>query len=176
MDYMRTFTREVEHVWKRELSTSAALFYLVRYPGLISTLFVVLEETGWAGISDKYAYAKLDISYTTSPAPGCGVTPDMSDAMYENCMSLTSRARLSAVLTDMVVLGITIWKARTTRVQGVKISVKSTMVYILMRDGVLYFGVLLIANLIGLILARFLVVRSPDLQLMRGSSLTPGTL
>ncbi len=44
-------------------------------------------------------------------------------------------ARLSAVLTDMVVLGITIWKARTTRVQGVKISVKSTMVYILMRDG-----------------------------------------
>lgn len=45
-------------------------------------------------------------------------------------------ARSSAVLTDMVVLGITICKARPVRVQGVKVSLKSTMMSILMRDGV----------------------------------------
>lgn len=44
-------------------------------------------------------------------------------------------ARLAAVLTDMIVLAITIWKARPVRIQGVKLGVKSTMVNILMRDG-----------------------------------------
>ncbi|EIW55125.1 uncharacterized protein TRAVEDRAFT_51249 [Trametes versicolor FP-101664 SS1] len=61
----------------------------------------------------------------------------------------------------MVVLGITIWKARPVRVEGVKFGVKSTVTSILMRDGVLYFGVLLIANLIGLIIVRFFVFIQP---------------
>lgn len=53
MDYILTFAREVEHIWKREYSASAMLFCLVRYSGLVNTLFVVLVETGRTGISDK---------------------------------------------------------------------------------------------------------------------------
>lgn len=52
-DYSLTFTREVERIWKRGFSTPAVLFYLVRYPALISVIFVILEETSWAGISDQ---------------------------------------------------------------------------------------------------------------------------
>ncbi|EIW55124.1 uncharacterized protein TRAVEDRAFT_51248 [Trametes versicolor FP-101664 SS1] len=81
----------VEHIWKREYSPSAMLFCLVRYSGLVNTLFVVLVETGRTGISDKSA-------------------PTVTFRHYR---------------------------------------------------GVLYFGVLLIANLIGLILVRFLALIQP---------------
>ncbi|EIW55132.1 uncharacterized protein TRAVEDRAFT_30982 [Trametes versicolor FP-101664 SS1] len=108
-----------------------------------------------------YTFIKLNIFHTTAPVPGCGFAPDMPDAMYEKWII---GARLAAVLTDMIVLAITIWKARPVRIQGVKLGVKSTMVNILMRDGVLYFGVLLIANLIGLILVRLFIVNPKELH------------
>lgn len=56
-DYSLTFTREVERIWKHGFSTPAVLFYLVRYPALMSVLFVILEETSWAGISDRVCSA-----------------------------------------------------------------------------------------------------------------------
>lgn len=67
MDYILTFTREVEHIWKREYSPSAVLFCLVRYSGLVNTLFVVLVETGWTGISDKVHVASLVENLCYSP-------------------------------------------------------------------------------------------------------------
>lgn len=44
-------------------------------------------------------------------------------------------ARSSALLTDMVVLVITIWKARLVQAPGVKLSVKFTVADSLMQDG-----------------------------------------
>lgn len=44
-------------------------------------------------------------------------------------------ARASAVLTDMVVLGITLKKARPIRVKGAKTGSVSAMASIIMRDG-----------------------------------------
>ncbi|KAL1949134.1 hypothetical protein VTO73DRAFT_10940 [Trametes versicolor] len=52
-DYCLTFTREVERIWKHEFSTPVVLFYLVRYPAMISALNIFLNLTGWRGISDK---------------------------------------------------------------------------------------------------------------------------
>lgn len=56
-DYSLTFTREVERIWKHEFSTPVVLFYLVRYPAMISALNVFLNLMGWRGISDKVRVA-----------------------------------------------------------------------------------------------------------------------
>lgn len=56
-DYCLTFTREVERIWKHEFSTPVVLFYLVRYPAMISALNIFLNLTGWRGISDKVRVA-----------------------------------------------------------------------------------------------------------------------
>lgn len=57
LDYSLTFTREVERIWKYEFSTPVVLFYLVRYPAMISAFNVFLNLTGWRGISDKVRVA-----------------------------------------------------------------------------------------------------------------------
>lgn len=74
-DYGLTFTREVERIWKRGLSAPAVLFYCVRYPALVSTIFIILDETAWAGISDEVCVA-LTISFRRFieplyPGPRC---------------------------------------------------------------------------------------------------------
>ncbi len=51
-DYSLT-SREVEYIWKRKFSTPTVLFYLVRYLGLFTTIFSVMEVTGWTGRSAK---------------------------------------------------------------------------------------------------------------------------
>ncbi|KAL7277286.1 hypothetical protein ACG7TL_009142 [Trametes sanguinea] len=51
-DYMLTFAREVRRIWKLRFTTSAMLFYCVRYSALFNTIFVVLEQTQWKGVSD----------------------------------------------------------------------------------------------------------------------------
>ncbi|KAL1949132.1 hypothetical protein VTO73DRAFT_10938 [Trametes versicolor] len=139
-DYSLTFAREVEHIWKREFSTTAVLFYFFRYLGLITTIFAVLAVAGWTGISPK-----LYVARSLHVCAMRGVTKKFTGIIG---------ARSSAVLTDMIVLCITIWKARPVQVLSIasRLSVKSTVANILMRDGVLYFGVLLFTNLVGLIL------------------------
>lgn len=52
-DYSLTFTREVERIWKHEFSTPVILFYIIRYSAMISALLVILDLTGWRGVSDK---------------------------------------------------------------------------------------------------------------------------
>ncbi|KAI0325339.1 hypothetical protein GY45DRAFT_1261025 [Cubamyces sp. BRFM 1775] len=52
-DYFLTLTREAQRIWKLKLAPSAIIFYCVRYPALFSTLFVILEQTRWSGISDE---------------------------------------------------------------------------------------------------------------------------
>ncbi|KAI0676425.1 hypothetical protein C8Q78DRAFT_1073233 [Trametes maxima] len=65
-------------------------------------------------------------------------------------------ARASSVLADLLVLIVTIAKTRPLQVAGAAANFTSKIAEILMRDGVLYFGVLLTTNLIGLGLIRFL--------------------
>ncbi|OJT14306.1 hypothetical protein TRAPUB_9167 [Trametes pubescens] len=83
-DYTLTFTREVERIWKREFSTPVILFYLVRYPAMVSALLLILNMTGWQGISDKYTFVRLNIFYAISSVGGsCEFAPDMPEATYE---------------------------------------------------------------------------------------------
>ncbi|KAH9899287.1 hypothetical protein C8Q73DRAFT_313597 [Cubamyces lactineus] len=63
-------------------------------------------------------------------------------------------ARISTVLTDAIVLAITISKTRALRTEAAAISFVSTIADILARDGTLYFVVLLLANLVGLSLVK----------------------
>ncbi|KAI0654362.1 hypothetical protein C8Q70DRAFT_883259, partial [Cubamyces menziesii] len=58
-DYCLTFTREIQRIWKLKLAPSAIIFYCVRYPALFSTLFVILEQTRWSGISDPVTFSAL---------------------------------------------------------------------------------------------------------------------
>ncbi|KAH9899286.1 hypothetical protein C8Q73DRAFT_639740, partial [Cubamyces lactineus] len=58
-DYCLIFTREVQRIWKLKHAPSAIIFYCVRYPSLFSTLFVILEQTRWSGISDEVTFSAL---------------------------------------------------------------------------------------------------------------------
>ncbi|KAI9065336.1 hypothetical protein FKP32DRAFT_1568312, partial [Trametes sanguinea] len=58
-DYILTFSREVQRIWKLRFTTSAMLFYCVRYSALFNTIFVVLEQTQWNGISDMVLFSAL---------------------------------------------------------------------------------------------------------------------
>ncbi|OSC97812.1 hypothetical protein PYCCODRAFT_1376405, partial [Trametes coccinea BRFM310] len=58
-DYMLTFAREVRRIWKLRFTTSAMLFYCVRYSALFNTIFVVLEQTQWKGPSLSVVFSAL---------------------------------------------------------------------------------------------------------------------
>ncbi|KAH9942050.1 hypothetical protein B0H21DRAFT_751393, partial [Amylocystis lapponica] len=52
-DYCLTFDREVEYFWKAKLSPIALLFYVMRYTGLFTIIFVMLESSiKWTARSD----------------------------------------------------------------------------------------------------------------------------
>ncbi|KAI0703648.1 hypothetical protein C8T65DRAFT_654645 [Cerioporus squamosus] len=52
-EYCLTFHREVQQIWRRGFSSSTFLFYAVRYPAVISPLFVILDLSPWNGQSDR---------------------------------------------------------------------------------------------------------------------------
>ncbi|KAI0654367.1 hypothetical protein C8Q70DRAFT_925911 [Cubamyces menziesii] len=60
-DYCLTLGREARLVWRRGFSTSAVLFYGVRYPALFSTIFVVMDLTNWKGMSDWVLFSALRV-------------------------------------------------------------------------------------------------------------------
>ncbi|KAI0366870.1 hypothetical protein BV20DRAFT_1094260 [Pilatotrama ljubarskyi] len=187
-DYSLTLAREVERIWKLGFSVPAVIFHCVRYSALVNILFVILDQTPWKGISDMscsiivhfeialnmvllvaaavfsalraYALSWQDarvlvvvlVLGLVHPAIvlGCGFSPSISPALYENW-----------VLADLVVVVITVANTWSLRVQAARISFRSQIMDILMRDGAIYFSVLLVANLVGLALVRSFTLIQP---------------
>ncbi|KAI0356045.1 hypothetical protein OH77DRAFT_1402140, partial [Trametes cingulata] len=58
-DYSLTLAREVERIWKLGFSVSAVIFYCVRYSALVNTIFVILDQTSWRGLSDTVLFSAL---------------------------------------------------------------------------------------------------------------------
>ncbi|KAL7277288.1 hypothetical protein ACG7TL_009144 [Trametes sanguinea] len=174
--------REVQLVWRRGFSTSTVLFFGVRYPAVFSTIFVVMDMTSWKGMSDwefadqisiisEYTFTRMEPVNYTFPSPACGFNSTISNTDYENHVirvgihtppfSWMIGGRLSSVLADVLVLIATWTRTRPMRVEASKINFTARFAAILMRDGTLYFVVLLVANLIGLGLARRIELIEP---------------
>ncbi|CDO70386.1 hypothetical protein BN946_scf184999.g26 [Trametes cinnabarina] len=189
-NYILTFTREVQRIWKLRFTTSAILFYCVRYSALFNTIFIVLEQTRWNGISDirpvsmtcwsvhmllKLHYRKQLCNYAAvangpqyhTARVGFGVlrSPRIRpigseylnprrgfDSRVRQSYDISGiiGARASSVVTDFLVLTITVLKTRPIQTEAPLVSIKTTVADILMRDGALYFAILLVANVIGL--------------------------
>ncbi|KAI0760256.1 hypothetical protein C8Q74DRAFT_213959 [Fomes fomentarius] len=62
-DYSITIGSEVRLIWPRRLSGPSILFYTVRYPALLNTLFVILNEVLWRGISNEVNFCMMYGSY-----------------------------------------------------------------------------------------------------------------
>ncbi|KAI0325340.1 hypothetical protein GY45DRAFT_1261033, partial [Cubamyces sp. BRFM 1775] len=109
-----------------------------------------------------YTFVESEVFYIDYPYRACGFSPTISPVEFERyrCNTLwIIGARTSTVLTDTIVLAITISKTRAIRTEAAVISFVSTIADILARDGTLYFVVLLLANLIGLGLVTSFEVR-----------------
>ncbi|RPD75587.1 hypothetical protein L226DRAFT_49377 [Lentinus tigrinus ALCF2SS1-7] len=52
-DYCLTFGREVQYIWPLRLSVPSLLFFAVRYPALVNTAFIILDQTCWRGMTDE---------------------------------------------------------------------------------------------------------------------------
>ncbi|RPD61312.1 hypothetical protein L227DRAFT_65094 [Lentinus tigrinus ALCF2SS1-6] len=52
-DYCLTFGREVQYIWPLRLSIPSLLFFAVRYPALVNTIFIILDQTCWRGMRDE---------------------------------------------------------------------------------------------------------------------------
>ncbi len=51
-DYCLTFAQDIRHIWPLRLSIPSLLFVAVRYPALVSTAFIILDQTQWKGMTD----------------------------------------------------------------------------------------------------------------------------
>lgn len=52
-DFLLTFGREVEHIWRQKFSGATVLFILMRYAHFFDAIVVMLEIFPWAGQSVK---------------------------------------------------------------------------------------------------------------------------
>ncbi|KAI0631153.1 hypothetical protein C8Q77DRAFT_1159851 [Trametes polyzona] len=237
-DYFLTFGGEVELVWRRGFSTSAVLFYAVRYPALFSTVFVILDMTPFKGQSDWgyvvpkvstagetygpehhpphrgwwwvptcnmtaiftpteelpvfsslrvyalwdrnrwvpaaalllgmanpaisiYTFVLMKPVWFTFPTAGCGFDSSIPDVAYENFRSWMIGARLSSVIADVLVLVATWTRTWPMRAEASRFKFTATFAAILMRNGTLYFVVLLLTNIVGLGLSRRIELIEP---------------
>ncbi|KAI0690425.1 hypothetical protein C8T65DRAFT_587904, partial [Cerioporus squamosus] len=58
-DYCLTFAQEVRHIWLLRLSVPSLLFFAVRYPALVNTVFIILDQTCWKGMTDTVLFSAL---------------------------------------------------------------------------------------------------------------------
>lgn len=52
-DYAITFSKEVKHIWKQQLSGTSVLFFLSRYGTIADRMFVILQLFPWKGQTVK---------------------------------------------------------------------------------------------------------------------------
>lgn len=52
-DFLITFGREVDHIWRQKLTGATALFILMRYAHFFDAIVVMLEIFPWAGQTNR---------------------------------------------------------------------------------------------------------------------------
>ncbi|KAI0634882.1 hypothetical protein C8Q77DRAFT_1054282, partial [Trametes polyzona] len=183
-DYILTFGREVNHIWRRGFSSSALLFYAARYSAFFNIAFAVMDLSPWPSMTAYALSARNRVVLVVVLVLGI-----VNPALVLVCTGLfvlrpvvtmitraatTTRfptsntrrmigARLSGVLVDAVVLAITwkrLWSA--TRRESAPQTTPATFTSVLLRDGAFLDVVaLLIANLIGLFFIRDIDLLEP---------------
>ncbi|EIW55134.1 uncharacterized protein TRAVEDRAFT_130387, partial [Trametes versicolor FP-101664 SS1] len=101
-DYSVTLSREVEYIWKREFSTPTLLFYLVRYMGLITAVFAVMEVTGMLPTHDS----TLPIQSTSALLRASRYADYLTYVVFAGLRAYAISGRNKWVLAIVLVLGL----------------------------------------------------------------------
>ncbi|OJT14287.1 hypothetical protein TRAPUB_9147 [Trametes pubescens] len=74
--------QQVRNIWRIQFSSSALLFYVVRYAALFSSILIVLNGTVWSGQNNLYTFTQSSTSIGVVPLQSCSSVSTISDAHY----------------------------------------------------------------------------------------------
>ncbi|KAJ8455806.1 hypothetical protein ONZ51_g12324 [Trametes cubensis] len=146
-EYLITFDREVSLFWRRRLTGASILFSANRY---LPLLVNVLNLTISARMSDTSQYHWLVVY--NDPMLGCGKSSTVTlETAKKREFSLTIASRTCLMVADIIVLVVT-WMSTlaTLRLTDMALKGKPTFARMLVRDGTIYFSILLVLNTLHL--------------------------
>ncbi|KAH9917156.1 EAP30/Vps36 family-domain-containing protein [Epithele typhae] len=100
-------------------------------------------------VTNMYHYIRSTPVAGGPPLNGCGENVDLSDEQFEQLSMITHGF---AIATDLLVVVLTWLKTYEIRRLSYRLHFKTSLSTLLLRDGTLYFGILLILNVIDIIL------------------------
>ncbi|KAL1948824.1 hypothetical protein VTO73DRAFT_10630 [Trametes versicolor] len=140
---------------------------------LLNRLMLILERLRWTGQSQLYQRIELDVYLYKPPLHGCGTSSIIplstyqirkcrSDVVVQPLKSYRARelvatgARASAIISDMLVLTVTLYQAYKIYGPGRQEGAVPLSKF-LYRDGSVYFAVLFLFNLCDIIFLQLAI-------------------
>ncbi|OBZ69330.1 hypothetical protein A0H81_10860 [Grifola frondosa] len=156
-EYIVTFDREVQSIWGRKFTGATVLFILNRY---LMFLKYPINFASYFPVTDKvpigtniYLYSRQTSANYPLPI-GCSWFNDIPDEVYiipldrHQLSPVLVVTRASLILSDVIVLAITWWKTYEIKRAASQANLTASLAMLLLRDGTLYFVVLLTFNVL----------------------------
>ncbi|KAH9899782.1 hypothetical protein C8Q73DRAFT_663375 [Cubamyces lactineus] len=165
-EYFITLDREVALIWGRKFTGATVLFILNRYlalfkyPIYIADLVPIPDESWKIALlvalpasvplaTNIYLYSQTYAANYAQPI-GCVWLNTVPVHVYSSLLIFT---RSSVITADVLVLLITWWKTNDIRRLAAQTDVKVSLTSLIVRDGTMYFLVLLYMNTIHIVLS-----------------------
>ncbi|KAI0761519.1 hypothetical protein BD413DRAFT_617040 [Trametes elegans] len=150
-EYALLFGREVDLFWKKKKTGATALFLLNRYFTLATE---ILEACGLVHMSDTRSVLSGRAPVHPSSHRPSTAAPTSFPQCESSRLHITILSRACLITADLIVLLVT-WNAtyRTSRMHRTILVNTSSFASTLLRDGSIYFGILLLLNALHLILS-----------------------
>ncbi|THG94849.1 hypothetical protein EW026_g6701 [Hermanssonia centrifuga] len=160
-EYILTVNQEVAMIWRRRWTLVTWLFIANRYIMIAVIIWDVSPSTA------QYAYITSVVNFTVDPVFGtvCSTIPNVSVRTTFQCkcsgiINLVSHTKmfevslgthLALIAADVLVLALTWNRTFTHRMAAIRVGVQTPLSAMLLRDGTVYFVVLLAINLTDVI-------------------------
>ncbi|KAJ3489253.1 hypothetical protein NLI96_g2240 [Meripilus lineatus] len=162
-DCIITFEDEIKYIWQRKFTGATVVCCINRYVTLAYRTLMIIQILPWhdqpKATGLRYYYTIIRIVIPPPPFTGCAVSVDLTTpvatffTLMNEVVSIFGRAH--AIFYDALVLVLTwiktIWIKRTC----LKLGVKASLTTLLLRDGTIYFLLLLMLNVCNVVAIRF---------------------
>ncbi|KZT04456.1 uncharacterized protein LAESUDRAFT_751099 [Laetiporus sulphureus 93-53] len=184
-DYGLTLPDEIQYIWKSKLSSVSALFYAFRYTAVFNVIFVVLTLSptqNWQNdelrnscthrYGDECApHDKRDTTHIFEHLRWRLSIPLANVALDSKYLTKRMQwiigARVASLCSDAIVMIVTWMKTKSMAVYVQTLS-NNSLSKVLVQDTGLYFALLSIANIIGIVLGQYTEIVDP-ISMVTGS-------
>ncbi|KAI0659907.1 hypothetical protein C8Q70DRAFT_1053716 [Cubamyces menziesii] len=161
-DYLLTFSGEIQFVWSRKFSGATVVFVLNRYVTLFSKIVLPISTFWWPNQTDQRLVAhgekSLINTFNLSHLRFHGLS-----TVVEKEATLTQRSggdvisivtHTCAIGADLLVIVLTWIKTYQMKKEASVLGSGAAFSSLILRDGTLYFGTMLVLNVVHLIVLQ----------------------